>query len=58
MKATVMVAATVMEMATDICNHTMVATILTHHHTNMATEVANHQYIHNCYQVVVATVVR
>jgi len=58
MKATVMVAATVMEMATDICNHTMVVATLTRHQSNMVTEVANHQYIHNCYQVVVATVVR
>ncbi len=54
MKATVMVVATVMEMATDICNHTMVVATLTCHHTNMVADTVNHQYIHNCYQVVVA----
>ena len=60
MKVMVMVTATVMVMVmvTDICNHTMVVAILIHHHTDMATEVVNHQYIHNYYQVVVATVVR
>jgi hypothetical protein len=46
------VAEMAMGTVTDICNHTMVVATMTHNHTNMVTEVANHQCIHNYYQVV------